>query len=124
MVNSMISTSVSADINAVLIRSITSIVENVIVPEDLLSFKELALNALMDILMININKNVRLMFALESINITVKQLDSVSVNLDMLKLEEFALIVHQDITMTVTLIAANASLDSNNQMASVNLFAP
>lgn len=124
MVNSMISTSVSADINAVLIRSITSIVENAIVPEDLLSFKELALNALMDILMININKNARLMFALESINITVKQLDSVSVNLDMLKLEEFAQIVHQDITMTVTLIAANASLDSNNQMASVNLFAP
>lgn len=124
MVNSMISTNVSAGINAVLIRFITSIVENVIVPEDLLSFKELALNALMDILMTNINKNARLMFALESINITVKQLDFVSVNLDMLKLEEFAQIVHQDITMTVTLIAANANLDSNNQMASVNLFVP
>lgn len=74
--------------------------------------------------MTSISKSAIPKFALDSINIIAKQLDSVSANLDMSGLEEFAPTAHQDITMTATLIVASASLDSNNPTDSVNPFAP
>ena len=74
--------------------------------------------------MTNISKNAGPTFAQESINIIAKQLDSVSANLDTSGLEEFAPTAHQDITMTATLIVANASLDSNKSMDSASPFAP
>jgi len=119
----MISTKEFVEFNAELIKFITSTLENATVLQDSSLSKVPALNVLRTLSMMNTSKNAEQTFAQQLMNTTVQSLVFAFVKLDTSELEEYVQTVHLDFTMTVTLIAAFANLDSNSPTASVNPFA-
>jgi hypothetical protein len=110
MVNSMISIKESAEFNAVLIKFMISILENVSALLDSILFLVLALNVPLLRHIIPILKYVLLSHALESMNSLAISQANAFANLNTSELEEFAPTVLQDIIMIAIQTNVSASL--------------